>query len=233
LTAETVFTPAVQRTLFAHVYDALRRAIITGALAPGQRVNEAEVARQMQISRGPVREAIRRLEQAGLLVSVPRRGTVVVSLAAEEVEEVYTLRADLEVRAIDRAIHRLSEAGLLELERLMELMQTAGAAGDLPTLLDADIQFHRNIVSAAGWPELERMWESLHPRTLTLYTIRTLVEWSPNMHAERHTPVLEALRARDAQRAREAMRQHILGVGRELARLAAASPDVSAPDAPS
>src|SRR3954470_17922894 len=95
LRADTVFAPAVQQTLFSQVYEVLRRAIVTGVLQPGQRVNEAEVARQMRISRGPVREAIRLLEQAGLLVSTPGRGTVVVTLSAEDVEEVYTLRADL------------------------------------------------------------------------------------------------------------------------------------------
>src|SRR5438132_9969938 len=115
LAADAVFAPAVHQTLFSHVYDALRRAIVTGVLQPGQRVNEAEVARQMHISRGPVREAIRLLEQAGLLVSIPRRGTVVVTLSAEDVEEVYTLRADLETRAIRRATTRLSEADLADL----------------------------------------------------------------------------------------------------------------------
>jgi DNA-binding GntR family transcriptional regulator len=214
-----MFAPATQQTLFSHAYDVLRRAIVTGALQPGQRVNEAEVARQMRISRGPVREAIRRLEQAGLLVSMPRRGTVVVTLAAEDVEEVYTLRADLEQRAIQRATNRMSDADLLELERLLDVMETASVAGDMPALLDADIEFHRHIVKAAGWSQLQRMWESLHPHTLTLYTIRTLVEWSPHMHAERHKPVLDALRARDVRQAESAMREHIVNVGSEIIRL--------------
>jgi len=150
----------------------------------------------MRISRGPVREAIRRLEQAGLLLSIPRRGTVVVSLSAEDIEEVYTLRADLETRAIGRATGRLSESDLTELQRLLDVMQDAGAREDLPTLLEADIAFHCTIVTAAGWPQLLRMWESLHPRTLTLYTIRRLAAWSASRHAERHQPILDALRAR-------------------------------------
>ena len=89
----------------------------------------------------------------------------------------------------------------------------------MPALLDADIEFHRLIVKAAGWSQLQRMWESLHPRTLTLYTIRTLVEWSPHMHAARHKPVLEALRARDVSRAESAIREHIVNVGSEIIRL--------------
>jgi DNA-binding GntR family transcriptional regulator len=200
------------------VYDALRRAIVTGVLQPGQRVNEAEVARQMHISRGPVREAIRLLEQAGLLISIPRRGTVVVTLSAEDVEEVYTLRADLETRAIRRATTRLSQADLSELDRLLGEMQAASEAGDLPALLDADIAFHRKIVRAAGWPQLQRVWESLQPRTLTLYTIQTLVRWSAQLHADRHQPVLAALRERDVEAAARAIRQHILGVGAEIIR---------------
>lgn len=224
LAADSVFAPAVQETLFSHVYDALRQAIVTGVLQPGQRVNEAAVARQMCISRGPVREAIRRLEQAGLLVSIPRRGTVVVSLSPEDVEEVYTLRADLETRAIGRATSRLSEADLAELQRLLDVMQAASAGGDLPTLLEADIAFHRTIVQAAGWPQLQRMWESLHPRTLTLYTIRTLAEWSADRHAERHQPILEALRARDVEAARAAIRRHIVEVESEISRLGQSNP---------
>jgi DNA-binding GntR family transcriptional regulator len=220
LTPQSAFAPAVQQqTLFAHVYDALRRAIVTGELKPGQRVNEAEVARQMRISRSPVREAIRRLEQAGLLVSIPRRGTVVVELANEDIEEVYTLRADLETRAIRRATSRLSVADLDELERLVNVMETASLGADLTKLLDADIEFHRNIVKGAGWPQLQRMWESLHPRTLTRYTIQTLVQWPPQVHAERHRPVLWALRERDVERAAAAIREHILGVGSELIRV--------------
>jgi DNA-binding GntR family transcriptional regulator len=95
-------------------------------------------------------------------------------------------------------------------------MEAASAAGDTPTLLDADIEFHRNIVDAAGWKQLLHMWESLHPRTLTMYTIQTLVQWSPHMHAERHRPVLDALRGRDPVAAEQAIRQHILGVGHEI-----------------
>ena len=218
LAADALFAPAVQQTLFSHVYDALRRAIVTGALKPGQRVNEAEVARQMRISRAPVREAIRLLEQAGLLVSTPRRGTVVVSLSSEDVEEVYTLRADLETRAIGRATPRLTDADLVELEHLLGVMQAAGKSGDLTALLDADIAFHRRIVKTAGWPQLQRVWESLHPRTLTLYTMQTLVGWSAAMHADRHQPVLDALRTRDVEAATAAIREHILGVGAEIIR---------------
>src|SRR5262249_25046817 len=122
---KALFAPPVQRALRNDVYDALRQAVVSGALSPGQRVNEAEIARQMQISRAPIREAIRQLEQEGLLESVTRRGTFVVALSRDDIEEVYTLRADLEARAIRRAIGRLSPDDLATLESLAETMLLA------------------------------------------------------------------------------------------------------------
>lgn len=214
-----LFAPPIKRALRNDVYDALREAVLSGGLKRGQRVNEAEIARQMQISRAPIREAIRELEQEGLLVSVARRGTFVVSLSRDDVEEVYTLRADLEARAVRRAIEALSTEKLAALEQLGEAMRLAAASGDSARFLEADLEFHRTIVEAAGWPRLRKFWESLHPQTLTLYTISTLTEWSPSDHARRHDPLLAAIRTGDPERAAAAIQEHILGVGAQVMRL--------------
>ena len=201
---------------------------MTGQLPPGRRVNEAEIARQMRISRAPLREAIRQLEQEGLLVSIPRRGTAVVELSPADVEEVYTLRADLEARAIRRAIGRLTDADLARLESLLGTMDAAaGAADPTAALLEADIAFHRTIVASAGWSHLQRIWESLHPQTLTLYTLRTVADWPARRHAARHRVVLDALRAADPAAAAEVIRKHILEVADEVMRHLPRSPDPS------
>jgi DNA-binding GntR family transcriptional regulator len=220
-----LFAPPVQRSLHSDVYDALRQALVQGILKSGERVNEVEIARRMQISRAPVREAIRQLEQEGLLVNVPRRGAFVVTLSADDVEEVYTLRAELEALAVRRALPRLTAADFAALERLTDEMQAAASADDISRFLEADIQFHRTIIEAAGWRRLQRTWESLHPQTLTLYTVRTLTDWSLPNHAVRHQPLLAALRGGDGDLAAAAIRDHILGVGAEVMRRAA-------PDAP-
>ncbi|HLZ10869.1 MAG TPA: GntR family transcriptional regulator [Chloroflexota bacterium] len=215
----TIFAPAVKRALHNEVYDALRRAVSSGALRRGQRVNEAEIARQMQISRAPVREAIRQLEHEGLLESVPRRGTFVVALTRDDVEEAYTLRADLEARAVRRTMARLTPETLELLDSLSDKMRSAAAAGNVDRFLEADIQFHRTIVEAAGWPRLRRIWESLHPQTLTLYTVNTLTDWAPVDHARRHDPLLAAIRSGDPDAAAAAIQKHILGVGAQVMRL--------------
>jgi DNA-binding GntR family transcriptional regulator len=219
--SQGLFAPPVQRSLHSDVYDALRQALIQGVLKGGQRVNEVGIARQMQISRAPVREAIRQLEQEGLLVNVPRRGAFVVTLSPDDVEEVYTLRAELEALAVRRALPRLTTAHFATLERLAEEMQAAAVAADISRFLEADIQFHRTIVEAAGWTRLRRTWESLHPQTLTLYTVRTLTDWSLPNHAVRHLPLLAVLRGGDGDSAAAAIREHILGVGAEVMRRAA------------
>jgi DNA-binding GntR family transcriptional regulator len=210
----------VQRALRNDVYDALRQAVVSGALGPGQRVNEAEIARQMQISRAPIREAIRQLEQEGLLESVPRRGTFVVALSRDDIEEVYTLRADLEARAVRRAITRLSADDLATLDSLLETMVSSAATGDIAQLLEADIEFHRTIVEAADWARLRKLWEGLHPQTLTLYTLTTLTDWSPLDHARRHEPLLAAIRGGDPNQAAQAAQEHILEVANQVMRRA-------------
>jgi DNA-binding GntR family transcriptional regulator len=215
-----LFAPPVQRALRNDVYDALRQAVVSGVLSPGQRVNEAEIARQMQISRAPIREAIRQLEQEGLLESVPRRGTFVVVLSREDIEEVYTLRADLETRAVRRAITRLTPDDLATLESLLETMISAATAGDIPQLLEADIEFHRTIVEAADWARLRKLWEGLHPQTLTLYTLTALTDWSPLDHARRHEPLLAAIRGGDPDQAAQATQEHILEVANQVMRRA-------------
>lgn len=215
---KALFVPPVQRALRNDVYDALRQALVTGVLRPGERINEAEIARQMQISRAPIREAIRQLEQDGLLESVPRRGTFVVTLSRDDVEEVYTLRADVEARAIRRALPRFCSDELATLESLRETMRAAATAGDLTQLLESDIQFHRTIVEAADWTRLRKIWESLHPQTLTLYTLNTLTDWTPLDHARRHDPLLGAIRDGDPDAAAAAIQEHILGVCAQVMR---------------
>jgi DNA-binding GntR family transcriptional regulator len=223
--SKALFTPPAQRALHSHVYDALRQAIVTGVLTSGERVNEAEIAREMQISRAPIREAIRLLEQEGLLVAVPRRGTFVVRLSRSDVEEVYTLRADVESRAVRQALPHVTEEILAELDALFDQMKETANASDIAGLLEADIQFHRTIIETAGWPRLKKIWESLHPQTLTLYTLSALTDWTPPDHAARHAPVLDALRSGDPERAVSAIREHILGVGEQVMRRAPSNPD--------
>ena len=228
--SHVIFTPPIQRVLRSDAYDAIRQAVISGAIKPGERINEAEISRQMRISRAPIREAIRQLEQEGLLISMPHRGTFVVTLSRDDVEEIYSLRADIESRAVHRALPRFTAEHFRVLATLVSEMQAAAAAGNVSQLVESDTRFHRTIVEATGWSRLTKIWENLHPQTLTLYTLTTLTDWPPPVHAERHLPVLEALRGGDPDRAAAAIREHILGVGAQvIVRLPTVSPEGPSP----
>ena len=119
--------PAAVRSLRHWIADTLREAIITGRLEPGDRLRELDLSQQMKVSRGPVREALRQLEQEGLIVSFPHRGTEVVGVSAEEVRHVLIpIRLTLERFAFRHALPILAEDDFVILERLVHEMREAG-----------------------------------------------------------------------------------------------------------
>lgn len=207
----TIVSPLREyRPLYADAYEALRDAILNGRLPAGERIVESEIARQMEISRGPIREAIRKLEQEGLVEAQPRRGVVVVKLSSAEVMDVYQLRTHLERFAVRRAVERLTEADLGALELLIAQMHQHAENGDLRQLINADVEFHRSICRVAASKPLLRTWDSLNPYSWTLLTSFRAPEYGPIEIAERHRVVLAALRLRDPDRAEAEISRHIL-----------------------
>ena len=138
------------RPLRSDAYEALREAILLGRLRPGQRVVEAEIARQMGISRGPIREAVRQLEQEDLVVYHPRRGVVVARLTREAAEDTYAVRAELDGFAARLAAARIADTQIALLDGLMTTMRRQARAGDNEALLNTDVDFHRAIYTVAG-----------------------------------------------------------------------------------
>lgn len=176
---------------------------------PGERVIEAEIARQMAISRAPIREAIRKLERDGLVEYHPRRGTVVIQLSIDEVRDVYYLRAHLEVYAARLAATRLTEQDFEDLEGLIEQMKQCAAENKLRDLLVADVAFHARICRASGSKRAYSFWDSLNPHAWTLLT-SLKAEYSLSDIAERHRAILDALRTRDPDQVEAAIRSHII-----------------------
>lgn len=197
------------RPLSSDAYELLREAIILGHLAPGERIVEAEIARQMTISRAPIREAIRQLERDGLVEYRPRRGAYVVKLSPDEVRDVYDIRALLEGHAARLAAQRITPEGLAELARLLDDMRAAARQDDLTRLIAVDVDFHAVICHTSGSPRLEQFWNSLHPHGWTLLSGVKVTEYTLTEIADRHEPILEALRQRDGDRVESAIRQHI------------------------
>ena len=194
------------------IRDHLIEEILAGQLLPGSRIVETRIAQSYGVSQAPVREALRDLELLGFVVSAPFRGSVVREVSTSDLVQIYPIRAVLEGLAARDAAKRLDEAGLKKLESLIATMRRAAARNDTRATIAADFAFHLTIVEASGNWLLRQFWERMRLATTTFLTI------SRSHHplaeiAERHTPVLEALRARDPDRAERAMRRHIAEPG--------------------
>lgn len=210
MATEVLFREAPEfRPLCRDAYEALREVILLGRLSPGQRVIEAEVARQMGISRGPIREAIRQLEQDGLLEYHPRRGAVVSTLSRERIIDAYTVRAALEGLAARLASHRLTAGGIARLTHLLEAMRGCAQREDADCLLQADVQFHESICELSGNHVLLRLWRSIGPHAWTLFSGAQQRGYSLHTLAERHQYVLDALQAGDPLHAERVAAAHI------------------------
>jgi DNA-binding GntR family transcriptional regulator len=212
---------AQPRVLRQEVLEALRSDILSGRTKPGSRLLEADIAQRMGISRAPVREAIRQLEQEGLVEFFPHRGAVVVGLPEDEIDAIYELRALIEERAIARACARATDADLDRLDRLIDEMRRAHAAKDIALLAEIDLRFHGLLVELSGFSLLRHIWGSLDGLVRVrsyqaLYRPGRAARYFLRGSIESHTQLLDALRTRDPDQAAQAVRAHILDVVEQL-----------------
>jgi DNA-binding GntR family transcriptional regulator len=209
-----VFPPATRLIFRNQVIDAVRAAILDGRLQPGQAITERPLAHDLQISRAPVREALRELEKEGLVVTRPHRGTYVASFSDEDVLEIYSLRANLEMMAIGRAIERATPRDVDDLTGLIEEMERHAPTNFTETIR-VDLAFHRRICEIAAHRRLLDAWDVLANQLRALYTItdvpmlvRSLYGYIDQM-GERHKPIVDAIRQRDIQLGQRQISNHI------------------------
>lgn len=198
-----VFTKINQRTVQSSVADALRDAIISGAVQPGQRLIESEIAKQMAVSRAPLREALRQLEQEGLVTRHPNRGCFVTDFSEQDVIEVISLRCVLECMAIEWATPRITAEDIAVLRSLIEEARQATDAGDLNRLTRVDMQFHEYICAKAGHGRLLKAWLAQHAQSRMLLNLRfhVLSSFTPQTVVPDHTNIANALERRDTAEA--------------------------------
>ena len=191
------------------VKDLLLERLARGEYAPGERLIETAIARELGVSQAPVREALRDLEQLGLVVHEPHRGCSVRRVSAAELREAFPVRAALEAVAARLAAAAITPAELARLEDLFEQMVEAARARDPLAQAHANAGFHGTIVRAANNATLERLWSLLEPFARTYLTS---VQPDANLEelAERHRPILDALRAGDPDAAARVMHDHLI-----------------------
>lgn len=215
---DAVFGHGERRTAHEMVRETLRRVILEGTLPAGTHLVQAEIAEQLRVSTTPVREALRDLVTEGLVELDPHRGAVVHSTSLDEVVEIYDLRGLLEPEAVRRAAANLTEEELGELEALHKAMD---AEQDPVQWTELNRTFHRQVVAAAG---SARLAETLHrlEDVAALYVGVALRSGQVQLDAgnAQHHELVQALRARDHDRAASVIAQHLqhtLEVVREAA----------------
>jgi DNA-binding GntR family transcriptional regulator len=208
---ESVTLPELgHASLRQRITKVLRTAIVNGHLKPGDRIVEEEVSEQLKVSRGPVREALRQLEQEGLVISYPYRGTVVLGVSQQEVEEILVpIRLTLERFAFRQVLQRLTAADLDELANLVTAMQRAAAAADLNQLAEDDVRFHELVITRSGHPHCLQIWKTIEPRVRAHFHRDAPVHPSPFELPEEHQELLDALRTRDEATVLEVLERHI------------------------
>jgi DNA-binding GntR family transcriptional regulator len=202
--------PPVARSASAAASEIIREAIIDGRLAPGQRLKEEELARELGMSRTPVREALLLLQSEGLVESIPRRGAAVRSYAGDDLDDMYQLRAVLEGYAARRAATRISPDDIARLEESCSRFDRLRAEDDLRDLVKENLFFHNVILDAAGSDRLV----SFVRKVIEIPLVYKSFYWySPEqklISEHYHKQLTQALGARDAKRAEMIMTEHVL-----------------------
>jgi DNA-binding GntR family transcriptional regulator len=181
----------------------LQDAIISGKLKPGEHLKESVIANQMSVSRIPVREAFRQLEQEGLIVSIPNQGSFVKVFEEKDIREIFTLRGTLESLACELVLGNglLGPEDLEHLEGYVQKQRAAIEARDFDQLTALDMDFHEFICKKSGSERLLKMWRSLRAQIQVLFHQRFLaLDWVPETVDTDHSAILEALRQGDLHR---------------------------------
>ncbi|HTX52689.1 MAG TPA: GntR family transcriptional regulator [Candidatus Baltobacteraceae bacterium] len=201
--------PVGYRTLAEQVAGSIRRAIAEGRIPPSARLLEFALARELGVSRAPIREALGLLEREGLVVKEPNRGARVVELTEETVREVASLRALLEAFAASLAAKRLTSPEMAEFEDIMARMHDAGRRGDSARVVELDYEFHAAICRASGHRTLFETWSAMSGKIRLYLSTTNLMYRDLNAIVRGHLDIVAALRARHPKRAAQAIQDHL------------------------
>ncbi len=191
------------------VFEALREAILSGELKPGERMMEVQLAEEMGVSRTPVREAIRKLELEGLVVMIPRKGAYVAGLSLKEAADVFEVRASLEGLAAALTAERITDDEIDAMEKILEEISSAVENSDVETVIKKDAEFHNVLFSATRNAQLAQIISNLKEK-IDRFRIQSFSNPSRIMSIlEEHRKIVDAIKDRDSDRAEQLTKEHI------------------------
>ncbi|REF37189.1 GntR family transcriptional regulator [Thermasporomyces composti] len=218
--AEGISPLPSQRPLGELVTDVLREMIMKGRFKPGQHLKESELANALQVSRGPVRQALARLEVEGYVELRRHRGAFVSTLTKADIEEVHTLRGAIERLAASRACTRMQGQGFAEMDAVLESMKRVDKKIDPDDAALLDLRFHDIIYAYCDHSRVQRVWSSLRGQVMAYLRARNACfpDFLEVGYIE-HLELRDALALGDPQVAQDAIDKHISGAYERLKRL--------------
>ncbi|MGO1508945.1 MAG: GntR family transcriptional regulator [Actinomycetaceae bacterium] len=201
--------PRARRSTVEYVADELRTAVMNGDLPQGTQLGEADLAEQLQVSRGPLREAMQRLVSEGILVAIVNRGVFVTELSTEDVLDVYRTRSVIERGALEIVLEDAREDAYAALGPTVDRMHAGAGRGDAAAIADADQEFHEVLVGCSQSPRLIRAMRTLVVETrMCLGELRTTYE-DLGTQAREHEELREAVRDQPVDRVQELLVAHL------------------------
>ena len=191
------------------VFNTLRQAILKGELKPGERLLEIALAERLGVSRTPVREAMRKLEQEGLVVMIPRRGAQVASITEKDLNDVLEVRIALENVAIEKARKLITEDELGRLWVAAKEFEKTKAEGNLVRLAETDVAFHEIIYQASDNKRLNQVLNNLREQMYRYRVEYLKEEQTRNLLVSEHEELVKAIREGDVQKAQDISFHHL------------------------
>ena len=209
--------PSIQqiksKSLRERTLDMLREAILSAELRPGESLVETELAKQLGVSRAPIREALQILDKEGLVAIVPYHGTTVRRMTRTDIEELYSMRQLLECFALRRMMAQQRPEHVQTLRAHYEAMLVAGQANDMKQVNELDRVFHNDLIDMSGHSLLITMWQAVAMRVQQVMALRNRRNADMSQIARNHLPIIEAIEAGDVETAVTLLQAHIASTG--------------------
>jgi DNA-binding GntR family transcriptional regulator len=192
------------------VYQKLRDSIISGGMPPGEKLIENDISRQLQISKTPIREAIRELSQEGLIVHTTRRGIHVIDFNHKDIDEIISLRAELESLGFVRASGNLSDQDFAFLESLLLRLAECEQNRQYVEMAQVDMEFHELIMKKSDNSRLLKAWKTIASQMQVLLNSIDFYSLSSDYAQKNHLQILHILRHPEEGDIAQTIKEHIL-----------------------
>ena len=219
--------PGTRQASIGHrVFEALRLAVVQLQLRPGNLLSEAEVAKQLGVSRQPVREAFIKLAEIGLVEVRPQRGTFVMLISRRQVENARFIREAIEVAVVRKACEEASDESIAVMRDIVARQKLVSVTGDLAGFLRLDEALHQSIARSVDCEQAWRLLENLKAQMDRVRYLSLPHETPVDTLIGQHEAIVEAVAAHDADRAEKRMREHLSEILKSLPKIAAAQTDM-------